>query len=290
MFFRAFLCAAALLLPGTGVSAQAWRSVVENETAAVTGASFCLPGDPRMPFCLALGCSTAHARHFLLTTAHDLPGSGTRSARIRVDGRHVGDLRFEREGSQVYRASWQPGLHDRIVAALSQGRRAQIILRPPDDAPALRLRLGLSGAGPRLAEAMAVCDRPGVTPVRNPAGQVFARLREQCGALGGAASRGRNFVSGIDLDGVPPMDIRLDYGEVGCPELAETLCRDGACMTALFQARPDGRYVHVFTGFAEGIRAETQRLVRMALPDGTCDAPPCETVFELSDGMLRPLD
>ncbi|TDL75093.1 hypothetical protein E2L08_15240 [Palleronia sediminis] len=287
--WRMFCLALALCAAQPAAAQSAWTLVERDRDAALTGAQVCSGRDPVNPFCFAIGCDAERPRHVLLTTARPLPGEGVRTVRVRVGGEAVASLRMTPGPDGLsYRAGWDMRTGPALVEALGTGRRAVLAVGQGDARQALRMPL--AGSAPILSAALDLCPRPGTQPVADPAAEVFAWIRAQCAAAGGQAARGADFVAAIDLDGRHGMDIALDYGAIDCAPLADELCRDGMCRRSLYEAMPDGRFRHVFTGFAGAVAAQTRRLLRIEAPAAECGGEaPCERLFLLEDGVLTPL-
>ncbi|MAY87694.1 MAG: hypothetical protein CML02_13380 [Pseudooceanicola sp.] len=281
-----------LILPGLA-AAQSWTPI--NQTGsplALRGASYCYAGKFSGTQCVVIGCTPQRALGLYLVSP-SLAINGMRDAQLSVDQRVYGAVNFVlHEGAQdMFVHDFSRDTVDNLLTPLRSGRSFSLDFQ--EGSNAFSIAGVLAGSSSAIAYAESACPAPVQRPVTNPEAQALAMLVESCSHSGGLTPLSSPLSRPVDLDGVPPMDLQLDFGEARCNEYGSALhCGSAGCRKDLFQAVPGG-YRLVFSENIYGIETGPGGVVTMSAHGSFCNrvgAAGCTITFRFINGEFTLID
>jgi len=249
--------------------------------------------------CFGLTCEAGQALGFILQSEGDAelmvrPGF---EAQVFVGSRALSPLAFQSTTPGTFAA---PLTEDHLpgIERLKAGARMELRYWESDDRPPAIWRLSLRGSRKSIEALEAVCALPDFAEqdraarlLPDPSRAVLDDMVEACGLLGGTVAMIEGYTEPFDLDGSEPMDLRVNHGQLACSAAEDMVCGPTGCLTSLWQAQPDGRYLKVFKNVIQDAAVAAPGQVRLSLQGTLCgrrNAPPCERIYELRDGALSP--
>lgn len=281
-----------LCLPGLA-AAQSWTPI--NQTGsplALRGASYCYAGKFSGTQCVVIGCTPQRALGLYLVSP-SLAVNGMRSAQLSVDSRVLRTIDFaQHDGAlDMFVYDLTPDSAKSILHHLRAGAAFRFDFQTGSDAFAISG--SLNGSIQATSYAESACPAPSVAPVADPEAQARAELSEECASMGGLAPIAAPMARPVDLDGVPPMDLALNYDNVRCNDMVTGMyCGSAGCRQVLFQGIPGG-YRSVFDGNVHGFQTGPAGTVTMAAHGGACNrvgAAGCTMTFRFINGEFTLID
>ncbi|MEC7257369.1 MAG: hypothetical protein VXW58_06065 [Pseudomonadota bacterium] len=281
-----------LCLPGLAV-AQSWTPI--NQTGsplALRGASYCYAGKFSGTQCVVIGCTPQRALGLYLVSP-SLAINGMRDAQLSVDQRVYGAVDFvQHEGAQdMFVHDFSRDTVGSLLTPLRSGRSFSLDFQEGSDA--FSISGVLAGSSSAIAYAESACPAPVQRPVTNPEAQALAMLEQDCSNMGGLGPMSSSLSRPVDLDGVPPMDLMLDYGDVRCNSSGGRLfCGSAGCRQDLFQGVPGG-YRSIFQGNIYGFETGPGGVVTMSAHGSFCNrvgAAGCTMTFRFINGEFTLID
>ena len=189
-----------------------------------------------------------------------------------------------------------PGL-DRLKA----GSRAEAIFWMGPVLKGAKGPVSLRGSSKAIDAALAACPLPDFAARDlerrkwdDPQAAVRLEMAEQCrdaGTTPGAPKEG--FVTEVDADGIPPIDLLVNHGAVPCLNAPSLVCGSAGCLHSLWIGQDNGRYVRVLRSNIHGLSADGSGQITLNLHGGACGlvgAEPCAKRFQVFNDRLELLE
>ncbi|MGP6087436.1 hypothetical protein [Antarctobacter jejuensis] len=291
MQFKAvkFLALATWAMILSGAPAHADWTFEGGEEASVHVARVCKGGDQEL--CLELGCETGESLSFRLTSRNfpDMVAAPRLDTLLFVGSQLAGSLEFSHSGLESFQAPLEE-THLRGIDRLKAGVRAQLhVWYSNDSAPEIH-RFTLIGSNKAITEVQQFCPLPDFAArelerrtLEDPAARIMADMREACAVLNGKITEGTGFSEPFDIDGKPPMDLRVNHGALVCDSTPDLVCGPAGCLTSLWVAQEEGRYRRVFLNAIQDVVPGEAGQVKLRYKGSRCGAKDalCEQAFAL---------
>ncbi|WP_167648446.1 hypothetical protein [Mameliella alba] len=295
--FKALTLAIVGLCAWTGAAWANWE-FVGGEEATEHVARVC-NGDDEV-ICFELGCSTGEPLAYRLTT-RNMPGmvaAPRLDSLLFVGSQLAGSLDFSHTGLESFHAPLEE-TQLRGIDRLKAGIRAQLhVWDSADSAPVIH-RFTLIGSNAAITEVQKFCPLPDFDQrelerrtLPDPAAQILGDMREACTVLDGQLTVSDGFSQQIDIDGKPPMDLRINHGAMLCDSTPDMVCGPAGCLTSFWLGMEDGRYRRVFLNAIQDAAITGQPGVLTLIVKGSqCgdgdEAGPCGKRYELDGFELK---
>ncbi|RVT82695.1 hypothetical protein DXV76_15770 [Rhodobacteraceae bacterium CCMM004] len=276
------LAAAAAL---AGIVAGGTATAEEWTVAGTDGVSATVCAEEQDDTCLALGCTAAGAPLTLSLSYNGADPSAPLGVSVRVDGGLAGAADLQTTDAPGQWSVPVTADHGRLLSQLAAGTRATLDLRRSDT----ELTLPLSGAGPAIAEALAVCARPEGFAVANPEALERAAIEAACRRAGDTPVFGQGFVRRADLNDDGIGDIHLNLGQGYCEEMRTLNCGTAGCAQAFWSGTSEGTFLPAWSGYFLGYTTLPDGDLVIDLHGSECDdigAAPCRKVYRWISGRL----
>ncbi|CAN0064425.1 unnamed protein product, partial [Chrysoparadoxa australica] len=189
--------------------------------------------------------------------------------------------------------------HLRGIQRLKAGIRAQLHVWYSGDAAPEVHNFTLIGSRNAITAVEQVCPQPDFAAremerrtLPDPATKILGDMREACTVLDGQLSVGEDFDVAIDIDGKPPMDLRVNHGAMVCDSTPDMVCGAAGCLTSFWLGLDDGRYRRVFLdAIQDATLTEQPGVLTLSLNGPRCggdDTVACDRIYELDGFELKP--
>jgi hypothetical protein len=282
-----------LALIGIGTTAAADWEYMGDAATGRHAAFVCDDG-----FCFGLSCNADTPLAFGISApeAPDLRNKTEVFVQAFAGPRTLEPMRFASIGAGTFEAPFEEG-HVEGLERLKNAATLELRYWPDAESPPELRRLSLRGSRAAIEAVSAACPLPDFEAralqnlrLADPAAQIAANFGAACGALGGRVTVQPGFSEPFDIDGVAPMDLRVNHGRLTCSAQDDMVCGPAGCLTSLWQADEAG-YKQIFLNAIQDAAPEAPGQVRLTLKGSLCGrvgAGACEQVWQLVDGSLSP--
>ncbi|MBV7395986.1 hypothetical protein [Mameliella sediminis] len=296
--FRALILAIAAFWSWTGTAMANWE-FIGGEGATDHAARVCNGSDQRL--CFELACAQGDPLSYRLTSQNmpDMVAAPRLDTLLFVGSQLAGSLDFSHSGLESFHAPLEE-THLRGINRLKAGIRAQLhVWYSADSAPEIH-RFTLIGSNAAITEVQKYCPLPDFAErelerrtLKDPAAQILGDMREACSVLDGQLTVGTGFQQTLDIDGKPPLDLRVNHGAMVCDSTPDMVCGPAGCLTSFWIGLEDGRYRRVFLNAIQDAAVTGQPgVLTLSFKGSACgeseDAGPCGKRYELDGFDLKP--
>lgn len=251
--------------------------------------------------CLELGCARGDPLSFRLTSQNmaGMVAAPRLDTLLFVGSQLAGSLDFSQSGLESFHAPLEE-THLRGIQRLKAGVRAQLHVWYSGDAAPEVHRFTLIGSRVAINAVEQYCPLPDFAAremdrrtLKDPATKILGDMREACTVLDGQLTVGDTFAKTIDIDGKPPMDLRVNHGAMVCDSTPDMVCGPAGCLTSFWLGLEDGRYRRVFLDAIQDAALTGQPgVLTLSLKGSRCgdgdDAGPCGRRYVLDGFELKP--
>ncbi|SNT22789.1 hypothetical protein [Antarctobacter heliothermus] len=296
--FKTLILAILAACVWSGAARADWE-FIGGEEATVHTARVCKGADEVL--CLELGCTLGDPLAFRLTSQNmaGMVAAAQLDTLLFVGSQLAGSLDFSQSGLESFHAPLEE-THLRGIQRLKAGIRAQLHVWYSGDAAPEVHNFTLIGSQNAITAVEQFCPQPDFAArelerrtLPDPATKILGDMREACTVLDGQLTVGEDFDVAIDIDGKPPLDLRVNHGAMVCDSTPDMVCGPAGCLTSFWLGLDNGQYRRVFLDAIQDAALTGQPgVLTLSLKGSRCgdgdDAGPCGRAYELDGFELKP--
>ncbi|RAP40396.1 hypothetical protein BYZ73_15755 [Rhodovulum viride] len=265
---RFLILLAAGLLHAASVEAQMWMPLT-GTGGEFDGAVVCEDHPWGESSCILFGCRAGQPID-LYVVSRTLTRSGLTDAMLTVDGRVISFAAFQRQEGHddlFFAGETRQGI-EAIAEPLRRGSRFALDFE--GGAAGLTLQGSLRGSSQAIDHALSVCPMPLPAPVADPAGAALAQVQRDCADIGGTVTLEQPMARPVDIDGVAPMDLAVDFGAVRCSSASSMYCGSGGCSQQIYLGVAGGGYRPIYGDTMYGFEVPSPGVLRVEVHGSAC--------------------